>query len=85
MTTKIQNKAAAKGYIGRMLLDKGYKQDLTTMAKKANLDSKDEFFLQLIIMDISGKTGYLFTEKEFMSEIRNRLGVEAPANEPQSE
>ena len=81
MTTKIQNKAAAKSYIGRLLTDVGYKQDLATIAKKPTRDNKDDFFIQLVIMDISGKTGYLFTEEEFMSEIRTRLGINAPAAE----
>ena len=82
MATNVKNKAVANDYLNKMLQDKGFREDLTTIVGRKDTDSKDDFFLQLIIMDISGKTGYLFEEEEFKAEIRNRLGLEKREAEP---
>ncbi len=82
MATNVKNKAVANDYLNRMLQDKGFREDLTTIVNRQESDTKDDFFLQLIIMDISGKTGYLFEEEEFKAEIRNRLGLEKKEAEP---
>lgn len=84
MATNVKNKAVANDYLNKMLQDKGFREDLTTIVGRKDTDSKDDFFLQLIIMDISGKTGYLFEEEEFKAEIRNRLGLEKREAEPEN-
>lgn len=84
MATNVKNKAVANDYLNRMLQDKGFREDLTTIVNRKESDTKDDFFLQLIIMDISGKTGYLFEEEEFKTEIRNRLGLEKRESEPEN-
>lgn len=84
MAVNVKNKAIANDYINRMLQDKGFREDLTTIATKKESDSKDDFFIQLIIMDISGKTGYLFDEEEFKAEIRNRLGLGKAESQPEN-
>ena len=84
MATNVKNKAVANDYLNRMLQDKGFREDLTTIVNRQESDTKDDFFLQLIIMDISGKTGYLFEEEEFKTEIRNRLGLEKRESEPEN-
>jgi hypothetical protein len=53
--------------------------------KKDKTDEKDDFFIQLIVLDISGKTGYLFDMDEFKTELKNKLGLAKPESEPQSE
>jgi len=68
-----------------MLTDKGFREDLTTILKKDRADEKDDFFIQLIVLDISGKTGYLFEIDEFKAELRNKLGLSKAESEPQSE
>ena len=83
MATNVQNKALADQYINKMLTDKGFREDLTTILKKGECDEKDEFFLQLIVLDISGKTGYLFETDEFKKELAERLGVEKDSTGPQ--
>ena len=81
MATNVKNKESADRYISMMLSDKGTHEDLTTIVKKDKTDEKDEFFLQLIIMDIMGKTGYLFEPDEFKNEIRQKLGISVEPNE----
>ena len=85
MATNLKNKAVADSYISKMLSDKGFKEDLTTILKKDKIDDKDDFFLQLIVLDISGKTGYLFEIEEFKTELKNKLGLAKAESEPQSE
>ena len=85
MATNLKNRAVADRYISKMLSDKGFREDLTTILKKDKVDDKDDFFLQLIVLDISGKTGYLFEMYEFKTEIKNRLGLVKAVAEPQSE
>ena len=85
MATNLRNKTIADGYIAKMLTDKGFREDLTTILKKDRADDKDDFFLQLIVLDISGKTGYLFEMDEFKQELRTKLGLAKAESEPQSE
>ena len=85
MATNLKNRAVADRYISKMLSDKGFREDLTTILKKDKVDDKDDFFLQLIVLDISGKTGYLFEMDEFKTEIKNKLGLVTAEAEPQSE
>lgn len=85
MATNLKNKAVADSYISKMLSDKGFREDLTTILKKDKTDEKDDFFIQLIVLDISGKTGYLFDMDEFKTELKNKLGLSKPESEPQSE
>ena len=85
MATNLKNKALADSYISKMLSDKGFREDLTTILKKDKADEKDDFFIQLIVLDISGKTGYLFEMDEFKAELKNKLGLSKAESEPQSE
>lgn len=85
MATNLRNKTLADSYIDKMLTDKGFREDLTTILKKDRADEKDDFFIQLIVLDISGKTGYLFEIDEFKAELRNKLGLSKTESEPQSE
>ena len=85
MATNLKNKTLANSYIDKMLTDKGFREDLTTILKKDRADEKDDFFIQLIVLDISGKTGYLFEIDEFKAELRNKLGLSKAESEPQSE
>lgn len=85
MATNLRNKTLADSYIDKMLTDKGFREDLTTILKKDRADEKDDFFIQLIVLDISGKTGYLFEIDEFKAELRNKLGLSKAESEPQSE
>lgn len=85
MATSLKNKAVADEYIAKMLTDKGFREDLTTILKKDKADERDDFFIQLIVLDISGKTGYLFEMDEFKAEVRKQLGLAKPESEPQSE
>lgn len=85
MATNLKNKTLADSYIAKMLTDRGFREDLTTILKKDRADDKDDFFLQLIVLDISGKTGYLFEMDEFKAELKNKLGLSKAESEPQSE
>ena len=85
MATNLKNKTLADSYISRMLSDKGFREDLTTILKKDKTDEKDDFFIQLIVLDISGKTGYLFEMDEFKAELKSKLGLAKAESEPQSE
>ena len=49
MATNVKNKAVANDYLNRMLQDKGFREDLTTIVNRKESDTKDDFFLQLII------------------------------------
>lgn len=85
MATNLKNKTLADSYIAKMLTDRGFREDLTTILKKDRAYDKDDFFLQLIVLDISGKTGYLFEMDEFKAELKNKLGLSKAESEPQSE
>ena len=80
-----KKRAEANDYINNMLRDKGFREDLATIVTKKECDAKDDFFVQLLIMDISGKTGYLFKEEEFREEIRNKLGLKKNKEEQEPE